>query len=380
MNMMKTVFLVFMTGFLFSCSSFPKNDPISDLKTLDFRGSHPSKNWIQEHHEDLEIVSLKYSRPESLVKDMRSLVRLQDRFVILDYDIAQNKDLKLFDLEGNFIKMVNELEFEFKKHEIETFALWNDNQILVLDKKNSAFILNSSLEIEKRVLLPFKAEKLVVDKDRCYFFTNKNAFDGQNDSTMYEYLVTDRNFNLLKKYRPFKIEPFTSRVTSSSDHDFTKSEFGVIHLRDSYDTIFNLTEKGLMPLVKLQFHNIYDPKLLGFEATYDDPRAVWLVANLFNTQDLIYLNYIQGEKFRVGVYDKKAEQLIVMKGEDLNKDYASVAMPRMHQDGRFYGWFTEEGSSYMTLNKSNENTLAGKIYKMIKLNTNPVIVSYRLKP
>lgn len=377
---MKNLLVVLTAVFLFSCSSFPKNEAISDLNTLDFRGSHPSNNWIHQHHEDLEIISLKYAGPASLVKDMRSLIRLQNHLVILDYDIAQNKDLKLFDLDGNFIKMVNEIEFEFKKHQIETFALWGENQIIVLDKENSAFLLDSSLEIVSRFLLPFKAEKLVVDRDRCYFFTNKNAFNGQSDSTMYEYLVTDRKFNILKKERPFKIEPFTARVTGSTDNDFTQTENGVIHLRDTYDTIFNLTDEGLNPLVKLQFHNIYDPNLQGFEASNNDPRAVWLVANLIATKDLLYLNYIQGEKYRVAILDKSTKELTVMKAEDLIKDYASVAMPRLYQDGRFYGWFTEEGASYMTFNKSNENSFASKINQMLKLNTNPVVVSYRLRP
>lgn len=373
--------------FIFSCNS-SKREP-NDLSTLeiDLSNSNSSSNIFYEKNEIFELIPLKYSGNESLIQQMRDLIILKDRFLVVDSDISNNKSLKLFDKQGNFLKSLNEINHDYVNHSIEFVTQFGEDSIIVVDKKSVLFYLDKDLVVLSEYQLPFKAEKLIIANKSFYFHTNKRALNNQSDSLLYNFIVTDYNFNQISKFELFKIEAYSQNVSLDVDSNFVPFDSGVTFAPILSDTIFRITENGKNPYVIIRFPTkIFDPKLfpdvsLSSILPILQSDFSWGIGNIIDNKEILYFTFFEKNNMKGVLYDKLNKITHVLSTSDLKSNPNVLPWPNVYHDGKYYGWYSEESASWFEIgdNKNYEMSILGKINNHINENSNPVIVSYSLK-
>ena len=371
--------------FVFSCNLDKKE--LNDLNTLNLSNSKSSSNYFFENNKEFELIPLKYSGNESLIQQMRDLIILDDRFVVVDSDISNTKSLKLFDKYGNFLKSLNKINHDYVDHSIEFVTQIGEDTIVVIDKNSVLFLLDKDFNVLSENQLPFKVEKLMIGDDKFYFYANKRALNNQEDSLLYNFIISDFNLQHTSKFEQFKIEAFSQNITLDVDRNFVLSENGVAFAPLLSDTIYHISENGRKPYVKINFPTkIFEPKLypgvsLNSILPILQSEFSWGISNIIDNNEVLYFNFFEKNSINGVLYDKSNKVTHLLSINDLKNNLNVLPWPRIYHNGRYYGWYTEESTSWFEIddNDNYEMSLLKKINNQIHENSNPVIISYTLK-
>lgn len=387
MDMKNTHIISLLFLFFFSCNINKKELNHLSFLELDLSNSKSSSNIFYEKNRSFEIIPLKYSGIESLIQQMRDLIILNDRFVVVDSDISNNMSLKLFDKKGNFLKSLNGINHDYIDHSIEYVTQINEDTIIVVDKQSVLFYLDKNLVVLSENQLPFKVEKMVIGNSKFYFHTNKRAINNQSDSLLYDFIITDFNLKHISKFEPFIIEAFSQNISLDVDSNFVLSESGVTFAPILSDTIFRISENGKNPYAIINFPTkIFEPELypdvsLNSILPILQSEFSWGIGNIIDNNEILYFTFFEKSNIKGVLYDKSNKITHLLSTNDLKNNLNVLPWPNVYINGKYYGWYSEESASWFEIddNENYEKSLLKEINEHIHENSNPVIISYTLK-
>jgi len=368
----------------FSCTNSRENEIAETIHVQDIaKKSFKLYDFVTE----VELISLESQGFESLVGIVLKFDVISDSFIILSTTPSGRKNIQIFEIDGKLKKSFISIETDYSEPiGIDDYLIF-DNKIGIIGLNNKLYYLNHEFQIESERDLGFKSDVTASTANHILVYTNQKAIDFQADSLLYELLLFDKSFNLIKKH--FKFNPVIgqSRYHSKLSHNIQPAEKGFLFTKFMSDTIYQVSDEGVSMKYFVDFgtkaFNIreYPDLILKPFSPILTEKFSWGVSNPLETKQGIFFEYYDKE-WPLGVYfDPINDEGMIFNPFDILSDENIVPWPKYYDGEFFYGILTEEGMGFVnsnTVDRYSSESIVKKIYQFVQENTNPVIVKYKL--
>jgi hypothetical protein len=363
-----------------------KEDNNQEYIVIDVPETVSSDESLFDYTSKIEIVPLEYTGEESLISSIKKIIVRDKIFIINSYPRGE-KSLMIFNLNGDFISNSKYIESKaLVESHIKDFMISDENILLVLDQNNNLLQVSENLEYLSHIELPFAATDIYPLGDQLLFYTNGIARNFQPDSLMFNIIVVDKDYTINRRFNQFTVLENTGMTHSKLFGNIFSRNGQALYNEFSNDTIFVISKNHIEPKYVIDFG------AQGF-AKEDYPNAEvnalspilknnhnWGIGHIVSNKDFMSFTYNQKDVPILLLYNKNSGDITYFNPFKTMNNENLVPAPKFYDGEYFYGFFQESGLGLLeNVDDYSENSIMYKVYNHIKLNSNPVIVKYKLE-
>lgn len=338
---------------------------------------------------EYEMIFLKYNSFESLVANVLKFEISKDYIYVLNVDLNEKRSIIIFNSDGDFVKRINTLNSDnLIDSEVLDFILDDNDELIVLDKKNNLVLLNKDFYPVRDLKLGVKAVSLSYNNGMVLSYSNNQALNFQPDSTLYDISIysTKDQFSNVNKFDKIEIEEFTTANNSRIWGDIFPNENGFLFTKFLNDTIYQITDKVKFPKYVLDF-GVETFRVLDFPDIQLDPFSPiltseysWGLSQTTETRKYLTFQFFS-KSIPLGIiWNLNEKDGIIINPMDLIGDEDLIPFPKYYREGFYYGMLTEgDMSSEITSSFYSNNSIMFQVVAHLTDQSNPVIFKYTLK-
>ena len=262
---------------------------------------------------------------------------------------------------------------------ISDFDVFENNGIVKVhlnDPSTRTFItLNEELKFESITKFPNSFMHFRMTKNHIFQFRNEMAYNQEDSTLFYNFLVTDHLGGMQQGIDKFII-PVGEKIRYAPREPLYKNHNDIFFNKWANDTIYTFKQGFIRPLLYIDFgdksirhHPNIDPLHL-VDFTIENPRAIATgITNSIYTDDFVFFQFIYDLDVHFGMFHWDSKKLIIGNNLALTEGDA-VPYPITYNQGYFVSFIDDTQLSiekYKTheINLINEVVTNGKIYAII---------------